>query len=49
MRELMAESDLVKRLMWSGLLAGIGAIASIATQRIATMIWVRAFGEEPPE
>ena len=49
MRELMAESDLVKRLMWSGLLAGIGAIASIATQRLATMIWTRAFGEEPPE
>jgi hypothetical protein len=49
MRELMAESDLVKRLMWSGLLAGIGAVASIATQRLATMIWVRAFGEEPPE
>jgi hypothetical protein len=49
MRELMAESDLVKRLVWSGLLAGIGALASIATQRIATMVWVRAFGEEPPE
>jgi len=49
MRELMAESDLVKRLMWSGLLAGIGALASIATQRIATIIWTRAFGEEPPE
>jgi hypothetical protein len=49
MRELLAESDLVKRLVWSGLLAGIGAIASIATQRIATMIWMRAFGEEPPE
>lgn len=49
MRDLMAESDLVKRLVWSGLLAGIGALASIATQRIATMIWVRAFGEEPPE
>jgi hypothetical protein len=43
------QSDLVKRLMWSGLLAGIGAIASIATQKLATLIWVRAFGEEPPE
>jgi hypothetical protein len=43
------QSDLVKRLMWSGLLAGIGAVASIATQKLATMIWVRAFGEEPPE
>lgn len=49
MRDLMAESDLVKRLVWSGLLAAVGALASIATQRIATMIWVRAFGEEPPE
>ena len=43
------ESDLVKRLMWSGLLAGLGALASIATQRLATLIWERAFGEEPPE
>ena len=42
------ESDLVKRLMWSGLLAGIGALASIATTRLAALIWVRAFGEEPP-
>ncbi|MCW2954784.1 MAG: hypothetical protein JWQ48_3954 [Conexibacter sp.] len=49
MPDLMKESDLVKRLVWSGLLAAIGALASIATQRLATMIWVRAFGEEPPE
>jgi len=49
MRDLMAESDLVKRLMWSGLLAALGAVASIATQRAAAMIWMRAFGEEPPE
>jgi hypothetical protein len=49
MRELMAESDLVKRLVWSGLLAALGALASIATQRVASLIWMRAFGEEPPE
>jgi hypothetical protein len=49
MRELMAESDLVKRLVWSGLLAAIGALASVATQRLASVIWVRAFGEDPPE
>ncbi len=42
-------NDLVKRLMWSGLVAGIGALASIATQRIATAIWTRAFGEDPPD
>ncbi len=31
----MTESPLVKRLMWSGLLAGIGALASLATTRVA--------------
>lgn len=43
------DNDLVKRLMWSGLLAAVGAIASIVTQRTATLIWKRVFGEEPPE
>ena len=42
-------NDLTKRLLWSGLLAGLGALASIAVQRTATMIWQRAFGEDPPE
>jgi hypothetical protein len=43
------QNDVTKRLLWSGLLAGVGAIASIATTRIAVMIWRRAFGEDPPE
>jgi hypothetical protein len=42
-------NDLTKRLMWSGLLAGLGALASIATTRAATLIWRRAFGEDPPD
>lgn len=45
----MSESPLVKRLMYSGLLAGIGAVASVATTRLAAVIWMRVFGEEPPE
>jgi hypothetical protein len=45
----MTESPLVKRLLWSGLLAGIGALATIASTRLAAVIWVRVFGEEPPE
>jgi hypothetical protein len=45
----MSESPLVKRLMWSGLLAGLGALASVATTRVAALIWKRAFGEDPPE
>lgn len=44
----MGESDLMKRLMWSGLLAGVGALASIATTRVAAFIWVRVFKEDPP-
>jgi hypothetical protein len=43
------ENEMVRRLMWSALLAGLGAIASVATTRAAAMIWRRAFGEDPPE
>jgi hypothetical protein len=43
------ENDLVKRLMWSGLLAGVGALTTIIANRIATEIWTRVFDEDPPE
>jgi len=43
------QNDLVKRLMWSGLLAGVGALSTIIAQRIATLIWERAFDEDPPD
>jgi hypothetical protein len=43
------DNDMVKRLMWSGLLAGLGALASIATSKVAAVIWRRAFREDPPE
>jgi hypothetical protein len=42
-------NDLSKRLMWSGLLAGIGALTTIVANRIATTIWIKIFDEEPPE
>ncbi|MGI8675066.1 MAG: hypothetical protein ACR2KD_07200 [Thermoleophilaceae bacterium] len=42
-------NDLVKRLMWSGLLAGLGALATVVIQRVATMIWTRVFDEDPPD
>jgi len=45
----MKESPLVKRLLWSGLLAGVGALTSVVSTRLATLIWKRAFGEDPPE
>ena len=42
------ENELVRRLMWSGLLAGVGALTSVVANRIATEIWVRVFKEDPP-
>jgi hypothetical protein len=43
------ENDMVKRLMYSALLAGLGALASLAANRLAGVVWRRVFGEEPPE
>jgi hypothetical protein len=45
----MTDNEMVKRLLWAGLLAGIGALASVATSKVAALIWRRAFGEDPPE
>jgi hypothetical protein len=45
----MAESPLLKRLLWSGLLAGTGALATLLAARVSTVIWKRVFDEEPPE
>lgn len=39
----------MKRLLWSGLLAGTGALATIAASRVSAVIWKRLFDEEPPE
>jgi hypothetical protein len=49
MAATMNESPLVKRLVWSGLLAGFGALASIASARVASVVFRRIFDEEPPE
>ena len=43
------QNDLTKRLLWTGLLSGLGALASVATSRLATTIWRKAFDEDPPE
>ncbi|HEY0517827.1 MAG TPA: hypothetical protein VGD00_11955 [Solirubrobacteraceae bacterium] len=43
------ENETVKRLMWSGLLAGFGALASIVANRTAGTVWRRIFDEDPPE
>lgn len=45
----MAESPLVKRMLWSGLLAGTGALSTLVASRLSALIWKRLFDEEPPE
>lgn len=45
----MLENDTVKRLIWAGMLAGLGALASIATTRLAAVLFRRVFDEDPPE
>ena len=42
-------NDLTKRRRWSGLLAGVGALATIAASRVATSLWIKIFDEDPPE
>jgi hypothetical protein len=42
------DNDIAKRLMWGGLLAGVGALTTIVGNKIATEIWVRIFDEDPP-
>lgn len=43
------ENEIVKRLAWSGLLAGTGALASVVAHRVAALIWRQVFDEDPPE
>ena len=40
---------MVKRLVWSGLLAATGALASIAAARIAGLVYRRIYEEDPPD
>ena len=43
------ENELVRRLIWSGMLAASGALASIVASRLAALLYQRLFDEEPPE
>ncbi len=43
------ENDILRRLLWTGLLAATGALASVLANRAATAIWMRVFREDPPE
>jgi hypothetical protein len=38
----------LRKLLWTGLYAGIGAAATMAARRLASRIWRIATGEAPP-
>jgi hypothetical protein len=43
------DNEIMKRLVWSGLLAASGAVASIVATRVAAILFRRIYDEDPPE
>jgi hypothetical protein len=43
------DNEVVRRLMWAGMVAATGALASVVANRVAAALWVRIFKEDPPE
>jgi hypothetical protein len=43
------DNEIVRRLIWSGLLAATGALASVLAARVSAVIYRRVFDEEPPD
>jgi hypothetical protein len=43
------DNDIVKRLVWSGMLTASTALASLLAARVTTIVWRRLFDEDPPE
>ena len=43
------DNEIVRRIVWSGLLAATGALASILAARVAAVVYRRVFYEDPPD
>jgi len=39
---------MLRKALWTGLYAGLGAAATMASRRLASKIWRVTTGEEPP-
>ena len=39
---------MLRKLLWTGLYAGLAAAASMAARRVASRVWRVATGEQPP-
>jgi hypothetical protein len=43
------DNDVVRRLIWSGMLAATTAIAGLVAHRASAVLYRRLFDEDPPE
>ena len=43
------DNEIVRRIVWSGLLAATGALASILAARVAAVVYRRVIDEDPPD
>jgi hypothetical protein len=39
---------MLRKMMWTGLYAGLGAASTMVSRRLASKIWQVATGEQPP-
>jgi hypothetical protein len=42
------QEGMLRKLLWTGLYAGLGAVATLMSRRAASKIWRVATGEPPP-
>jgi hypothetical protein len=43
------DNEIVRRLIWSGLLAATGALACVLATRVAAIVYRRIYDEDPPD
>ncbi len=43
------DNEIVRRLIWSGMLAATGALASVIAARASALLYRRLFNEDPPD
>ena len=43
------DNEMVKRLVWSGMLTASTALASLLAARVAAVVWRQLYDEDPPE
>jgi uncharacterized membrane protein len=39
---------MLRKLLWTGLYAGVAALATLVARKVATKVWEVATGEPPP-